>query len=71
VSLVNKVSDQTKLESSDPDVISAIDNGELRGRVMKDGALNTIAVVSLDDLERWKSGRAAVSEEGSQPKVAP
>jgi hypothetical protein len=50
------------VETSDPEVVSAIDNRELRGVVFKKlPGLTTAARVLTRDLEKWRAERPADS----------
>lgn len=47
------------LETHDPAVISAIDAGELRGRVEKDDELRTVAHVDSAAIEAWRASHSS------------
>ena len=49
--------------TTDADVISAIDNGQLRGKVVKDlHTWGTIAYVSVSDLNAWRASHSSSAQ---------
>jgi hypothetical protein len=58
INITDAENESRMIRSTDIDVISAVDRRELKGSVVKDGNMNTVAYCYAAELERWLKRRA-------------